>query len=122
MAGGGQQGPPEVMQCVKVGKLNLVDLAGSERVHITGATGTAPKTSNLICCMKNILLLLEMELLFHCWQEPRTLHLTNFFQHSQHLRFDQELCNAWLSLVEILFLLYGNAAGLQHQMAFCIEL
>ena len=29
----------EMMQCVKVGKLNLVDLAGSERVHITGATG-----------------------------------------------------------------------------------
>jgi hypothetical protein len=34
-----QQGQAEVMQCVKVGKLNLVDLAGSERVHITGATG-----------------------------------------------------------------------------------
>ena len=31
----------EVMQSVKVGKLNLVDLAGSERVHITGATGAA---------------------------------------------------------------------------------
>lgn len=35
----GQGGGEEVMQCVKVGKLNLVDLAGSERVHITGATG-----------------------------------------------------------------------------------
>jgi hypothetical protein len=35
----GQGGGEELMQCVKVGKLNLVDLAGSERVHITGATG-----------------------------------------------------------------------------------
>ena len=37
--GHGQEGGMEMMQCVKVGKLNLVDLAGSERVHITGATG-----------------------------------------------------------------------------------
>ena len=37
--GNGQDGGVEMMQCVKVGKLNLVDLAGSERVHITGATG-----------------------------------------------------------------------------------
>ena len=37
--GTGQEGGAEMMQCVKVGKLNLVDLAGSERVHITGATG-----------------------------------------------------------------------------------
>ena len=37
--GNGQDGGAEMMQCVKVGKLNLVDLAGSERVHITGATG-----------------------------------------------------------------------------------
>ena len=36
----------EMMQCVKVGKLNLVDLAGSERVHITGATG---ETSVMQC-------------------------------------------------------------------------
>ena len=35
----GQAAGGEMMQCVKVGKLNLVDLAGSERVHITGATG-----------------------------------------------------------------------------------
>lgn len=35
----GVLGSGEVMQSVKVGKLNLVDLAGSERVHITGATG-----------------------------------------------------------------------------------
>ena len=38
----GQAAGGELMQCVKVGKLNLVDLAGSERVHITGATGTPP--------------------------------------------------------------------------------
>ena len=38
----GQAGGGEMMQCVKVGKLNLVDLAGSERVHITGATGDPP--------------------------------------------------------------------------------
>ncbi len=37
--GNGQERGVEMMQCVKVGKLNLVDLAGSERVHITGATG-----------------------------------------------------------------------------------
>ena len=38
----GQPAGGEMMQCVKVGKLNLVDLAGSERVHITGATGKLP--------------------------------------------------------------------------------
>lgn len=38
----GQGAGGEMMQCVKVGKLNLVDLAGSERVHITGATGKPP--------------------------------------------------------------------------------
>ncbi len=38
----GQPAGGEMMQCVKVGKLNLVDLAGSERVHITGATGKPP--------------------------------------------------------------------------------
>ena len=44
--GNGQEGGVEMMQCVKVGKLNLVDLAGSERVHITGATG---ETSVMQC-------------------------------------------------------------------------
>ena len=40
----GQPAGGEMMQCVKVGKLNLVDLAGSERVHITGATGQPPSS------------------------------------------------------------------------------
>ena len=42
----GQAAGGELMQCVKVGKLNLVDLAGSERVHITGATGRSASTAN----------------------------------------------------------------------------
>ncbi|PNW79448.1 hypothetical protein CHLRE_09g415450v5 [Chlamydomonas reinhardtii] len=38
----------QVIQSIKVGKLNLVDLAGSERVHVTGAVGRRLEESKKI--------------------------------------------------------------------------
>ena len=49
--GNGQEGGAEMVQCVKVGKLNLVDLAGSERVHITGATGETSAMQRIFVAM-----------------------------------------------------------------------
>lgn len=51
----GQAAGGELMQCVKVGKLNLVDLAGSERVHITGATGELPPWIDVELCLPVIM-------------------------------------------------------------------
>ncbi|CAL5221751.1 g4003 [Coccomyxa viridis] len=55
----GQPAGGEMMQCVKVGKLNLVDLAGSERVHITGATGKrleeSKKINQSLSCLGNVI-------------------------------------------------------------------
>ncbi|KAG2431412.1 hypothetical protein HXX76_009427 [Chlamydomonas incerta] len=38
----------QIIQSIKVGKLNLVDLAGSERVHVTGAVGRRLEESKKI--------------------------------------------------------------------------